>query len=409
LQHINYEAQLVIKKLMANESLQRIGKIFVPPGNPLHDGNPWRYRNKSQYPVSGPPWRVGFFQRQTHRVVDIARCLVQPELLDRIRETIKSRLEDSDETPYSETSGTGNLRHIILKYSSATGQAALGLVTAGAKLSPLFYQGVTGLVRGHRGPGTRSRSEADRVMSPRIGSCSPGLSSEYPELVSIVQNINPHQTNRITGEVFRTLAGGDAYSDKLLGKTFRISAGSFFQANTAATELLVKRVLKYLDPDGSKTVLDVFCGVGTITLPIAGFAGDVIGIEVNPWAAADARANIEQNGIKNVQVIEASAEQGIASVARADAVILDPPRKGCSPELLRSVARLKPGAIIYVSCNPTTLARDLSLLRESGYQSEEIQLVDMFPQTSHIESVAKLVPIRETLTAEAVPVTSEIE
>jgi 23S rRNA (uracil1939-C5)-methyltransferase len=361
LQHLSYEAQLVTKKLIVNDALQRIGKIFVPPGNPLSSGEQWHYRNKSQYPVQDAPWRVGFFERKSHRVVDVKSCPIQPEGFDRLVALLRERLETSGETAYLESDASGNLRHIVIQRGSASHEIALTFVTATSALAAATHK---------------------------------GLMQECPELVSVTQNVNPKVTNRILGERFDLLAGRPYYTEQLLDKKLQISAGSFFQANTAATELLVKRILKYIEPDGDQTVLDLYCGVGTISLPISGFVGKVIGIELNPNAAADARANVAANDARNVQIIEAAVENGIASVERADVVILDPPRKGCAPEVLKRVTEFRPRAIIHVSCNPATLARDLALLAELGYEAAEVQPVDMFPQTAHVECVAKVVPVR---------------
>jgi len=379
LQHLSYASQLVAKKLLVNDCLQRLGKIFVPPGNPLANPIQWRYRNKTQFPVSGPPWSVGFFKPRSHQIVNAERCLIQPEEFDNLRAALMSRLEGTTETAYDERSGTGNLRHIVLKRGAATGEIALMFVTATGSLSPSLH---------------------DRLPEEFLESPTPDPRSPPAVLVSIAHNVNPARTNRVLGPRYETLAGRAHYFEKLLDQTLRISSGSFFQANTAATELLVKRILKYLEPDGQKTVLDLYCGVGTISLPVASFVGNVIGIEMDPAAIADARANVVAAGARNVQIIEAPVEQGIKQVQQADAVILDPPRKGCPPGLLRDVVALKPQEIIYVSCNPTTLARDLAILHQLEYETIEVQPIDMFPQTAHVETVAKLVPAKKGTTSE---------
>jgi 23S rRNA (uracil1939-C5)-methyltransferase len=358
LQHLSYESQLVVKKLILNDALQRIGKVFVPPDGPLRGESAWEYRNKSQYPVTGPPWRVGFFQRRSHRVVDTGRCMVQSPVMDRIRATVKKRLESSAERAYDEELRSGNLRHVVVKHSRAIGQAALVFVTATNELAAAVHS---------------------------------GLADELPELVSVVQNVNPEETNRVIGSGWHALAGTACYHDRVLGATLRVSAGSFFQANTPVADLMVKRVLKCLEPDGSETVVDLFCGVGTITLPIAGFVKRVIGIESGASAVEDARFNLESNTIGNVEIVQATSEEGIAKLEAADAIVLDPPRKGCTPALLNGIARVAPRKVIYVSCNPPTLARDLAQLQTLGFAVSEITPLDMFPQTSHVETVVKLV------------------
>jgi 23S rRNA (uracil1939-C5)-methyltransferase len=358
LQHLDYDAQLVTKKLVVNECLQRIGKTFVPPGNPLSAGNQWHYRNKTQYPVSGPAWRIGFFEPESHNVVDVEQCLTQPPLFDRLRAAVRTRLNDAGETPFHETTGKGNVRHIILKHSPTSGETVLLYVTAHKELSPDVWS---------------------------------GLAAEFPEVVSIMQSVNPRRTNRILGDRFRLLQGQGYYTEKMLDLTLRISGPSFFQANTPATELLVKRVLKYLEPDGDKTVLDLYCGVGTISLPVARFSRRVIGIEVEPSAVADARANIEVNRLSNVEIVEAQVEQGLKRIQHADAIIADPPRRGLTQEVIDGISTLQPQVVVYVSCNPATLARDLARFAQKGYETVEVQPIDMFPQTIHVETVAKLV------------------
>ena len=368
LQHLNYEAQLETKKQIVNETLQRIGGVSPVQQSVVAAPSRWRYRNKSQYPVSGPPWRVGYFERHTHNVKDIGFCLVQPEAFDRLRADLKARLERSEETAYDEVSGLGNLRHIILRQGAATGEMMLVLVGAGK-------------------PGQRRRFGVDPSLYEN-------LAEHHPQLVSTVYNLNPHRTNRILGRTFDVIAGSASYTDSLLGLRLRVSAGSFFQANTAAAELLVRCVIDALGGSRRGHVLDLFCGVGTFTLPVASRATKVTGIEASPEAVADARASAEANNIGNVEVIAAPAERAIGTFDGIDSVILDPPRKGCSPELLRNISALKPETIIYVSCNPATLARDLGILRQHGYEPDRVQLVDMFPQTSHIETVTRIVPAR---------------
>ena len=218
--------------------------------------------------------------------------------------------------------------------------------------------------------------------------------------MSVVQNVNPGETNRVTGSNWVTLAGSACYHDRVLGKTLR-SIGRLIlpgqhaghgPAGQASPQM-------HLEPDGSETVVDLFCGVGTITLPVAEFVDRVIGIETSSSAVQDARVNLELNGVANVEIVHATAEEGVATLRTADAVILDPPRKGCSPELLTELVRLAPRKIIYVSCSPPTLARDLAQLEQAGYETREIQPFDMFPQTSHIETAVKLLRVGDGATS----------
>lgn len=360
LQHLSYDSQLMLKRLVVRDCLQRLGKLSVEPAPCLSGGVQWRYRNKTQFPIADQPWRVGFYRGRSHEVVDVPRCLIHPESFDRLRAAIVDCLNASGETAYDERDGSGNLRHLVIRQGAATGELALIFVTATASISPRLYE----------------------TFASRIADSN---------LVSIVHNINPARTNRVLGTDYRLLAGEPYYTERLLGYALNISAASFFQANTPATELLVKQLLDYLEPDGQKTILDLFCGIGTFTLPAAARVGRVIGIEADPYAVEDARRNAQMAGLRNVEIIQSTVEHGITRVTRADAAILDPPRKGCSHSLLKNLVTLKPQLIVYISCNPSTLARDLAVLGPMGYQAVAVQPIDMFPQTAHVETIVKLV------------------
>ena len=357
-QHLTYESQLVLKKLLTNETLQRVGKIFLPAKNPKKAPSEFHYRNKTQYPLA-PPLKIGYFKSRTHQVIDIEKCLLHPEQFDRIRSFLKNVIKDSKETVYDEIKHQGNLRHIIIRQGFNTGEYLLILVTKQDKIKPIIDK---------------------------------KLNQEFPDIVGIVQSVNPEKTNRILGDEFRCLYGQDFYYEKILNKQFRISAESFFQVNTVQTETIAKKVLKFLSSNGTEHILDLFSGVGTFSIILAEFVARVTGIEISKAAVLDARANLKINSINNVEFISDTAEQGIRNIRQIDGVILDPPRKGCSKELIDGIIGLKPGRIVYISCNPATLARDLASLEKSGYETTEIELVDLFPQTYHIEAVAKIMP-----------------
>ncbi len=357
-QHLNYDAQLVMKKLIANESLQRVGKIFIPASNPPIATSEWHYRNKTQYPLA-PPLKIGYFRSKTHQVIDIEKCLIHPESFDRIRSLLKNLINDSKERVYDEIKHYGNLRHIIIRQGFNTGEYLLILVTKINRLRPFVFQ---------------------------------ELIRSFPEIVGIVQNINPSKTNRILGDKFHTLYEQDFYCEKVLNKKFKVSAESFFQVNTAQTEHIAKLIKKFLAPQSTEHVLDLFSGVGTFSIILAESVAQVTGIEISQKAVSDAKENLKLNSIQNVEFFCETAEQGVKRFKRIDSVILDPPRKGCSNELIQSIVDLKPHRIVYISCNPSTLARDLGTFDQLGYEATEIELVDLFPQTFHIEAVAKIMP-----------------
>jgi 23S rRNA (uracil1939-C5)-methyltransferase len=358
LQHLSYNTQLVVKKLIANETLQRVGKIFIPVANPPKAPSEWHYRNKTQYPLA-PPLKIGYFRSKTHQVIDIEECLLHPEPFDRIRSLLKNLINDSKETVYDEIKHSGNLRHIIIRQGFNTGEYLLILVTRTNRLRPFVYKELT---------------------------------RSFPEIVGIVQNINPSKTNRILGDKFYTLYERDYYFEKILNKKFKVSAESFFQVNTLQTEHIAKIIRKFLAPNGTEHVLDLFSGVGTFSIILAESVGQVSGVEMSQTAVSDARENLKLNSVQNVEFFCETVEQGVKRFKRIDSIILDPPRKGCSNELIQLIVDLKPKRIVYISCNPATLARDLGTFDQLSYETTEIDLIDLFPQTFHIEAVANLVP-----------------
>jgi 23S rRNA (uracil1939-C5)-methyltransferase len=364
LQHINYQGQLVVKKLYVNEALQRIGQVFVPVRNVTTEAEPWHYRNKTQYPVgsAGNGMAIGFFKRGTHDLLDVPACLLHPVEFDRLREAIRAILVAAGETGYNEAKHEGNVRHIVLRQGTRDG----GLLAIVVTRTPEF----------------------DRRAAELI--------AEQPGLTGVVHSVVPARTNRIMGHQATVLAGSGHLNQSVLGKTFQVSAPSFFQVNIEQAEELCRKILKHIAPNGDELVVDLYSGVGMISLLVAPFVQQVTAIEADATAVEDAKANAQAQAVRNVEFVCGDVSREIGRVASTDVIILDPPRKGCPADTLRRIAALRPKRIVYVSCNPATLARDLATLEQSGYATHEIEPVDMFPQTFHVEVIARLGPLGST-------------
>lgn len=366
LQHIAYEAQLRLKRQQVVDALERLGKLSGVTVHPtLGMAEPWEYRNKAQFPVGWRAGRViaGFFAPGTHRIVDIERCAIQHPVANRILAAVKELAGRYGVPIYDEGTHTGVLRHVLARVGRRTGEAMAVLVTNG----PEFPHGRT----------------IARELMARI-----------PELVSVVQNINPVRTNVVLGRESRVLAGRDSITDSIGDLEFSISPVSFFQVNPAQTEVLYGKALEYAGLTGSETVIDLYCGIGTISLFLARQCREVIGVEWVEEAVEDARENAARNGIRNVRFIAGDAAVEMPRLAaegvRADVVVLDPPRKGCEEPVLQAIAQMAPRRVVYVSCNAASLARDLGRLAGMGYRTVEVQPVDMFPHTAHVECVARV-------------------
>lgn len=366
LQNMDYGSQLRWKRRQVADALARIaGLKDVTINETLGMEKPEEYRNKGQYPVAAGSegLTAGFFARGTHRVIDTVSCGIQHPLNNRIVDEALRLCRELGLTSYDETTGAGFLRHILVKIGFATNQAMCVLVTSGEDF-----------------PGR-----------PEFGAI---LHEAVPEVVSVMQNINTRQTNVILGEVTRLLWGSETIEDELCGLRFRISARSFYQVNPVQTEVLYRKAVEYAALDGTESALDLYCGIGTITLLLARQAKQVYGVEYVEEAVRDARVNAGLNGITNVEFRAGDAAVVLGNLAGEGATfsvaVLDPPRSGCEPGVLRTLAGLKVPRIVYVSCNPSSLARDLKLLSGLGYRVEEVQPVDMFPQTSHVEAVAMI-------------------
>lgn len=334
--------------------------------------DPYNYRNKvtaafgrdrQNNPISG------IYEEKTHKIVPIDRCLIEDELADEIIGTIRGMLKSFKIKVYDEDTRYGLLRHVLVRVGKHSGEVMVVLVTA----SPVF-------------PSKQNFCRA--------------LREKHPEITTIVQNINERTDSLVLGERENVLYGKGYIVDTLCGKTFRISARSFYQINTIQTEVLYSKAVEYAGLTGKETVLDAYCGIGTIGIIAAKKAGVVYGVELNKDAVRDAKINASKNNIENIKFFAADAGKFMEQVAKdgsnLDVVFMDPPRAGSSEQFLKSLLVLKPKKVVYVSCGPDTLARDLKILTKGGYKVEKAECVDMFPHaaTEHVETVCLLTKIR---------------
>ncbi len=373
LQHLTYEAQLRAKEETVRAALERLGGFRGAAVLPvLGMKEPWHYRNKAAFPAGmadGKPV-LGFFAPRSHRIVPFEDCPIQhPESLSALR-AVKQWAQECDVPFYDERTGKGVLRHVVVR--SPQGQTMAVLVTTGALPKPA------------------------RLVDL--------LQKEVRGLKSVIHNVNSGRTNVIFGKKFRVVWGEEQIAARLLGLEFSVSAASFFQVNTLQTEVLYEKALEFAGLTGRETVADLYCGTGTISLALARKAGEVVGIEIVPEAIEDARRNALRNGVENARFICAPAEEELPRMVeeglRPQVVVLDPPRKGCEEALLAAVAKAAPERVVYVSCNPATLARDAKYLAQQGYRLEMAQPVDMFPWTAHVETVVLLSQETNPLTVE---------
>ena len=365
LQHLSYEAQLCAKRAQVMEALAHIGKLpQIPVNETLRADDPWNYRNKMQFPIGRNSGKIviGCFAQGSHRIINTENCHIQRAENNDLANAAREIAEQLHIPVYNEDTHKGVLRHIVGRVGRSNDLMAV-IVTATKQLP--------------------RAKDFVRMMRERL-----------PNLVSVHQNIQTYRNNVIMGRDTQLLWGRPTIIDSLGRLNFHISPRSFFQVNTKQAEHLYEQALAYADLHGTETVIDAYCGTGTITLFLAQKARKVYGIEIVQPAILDARKNARDNHVKNAEFIVGDAtavmpalyKQGI----RPDVVVVDPPRAGCTETVLRTFANMKPQRIVYVSCNPATLARDLAILKELGYLAQEVQPVDLFPQTSHVENVCLL-------------------
>ena len=364
--HISYEAELREKKQAVSDVMMRIGGVDFEAKEILHIEKPERYRNKAQIPVALDKDRnitAGFYSKRSHRVVASEDCLLQMTEFKNIVATVKRYIAENPVTIYDETTNKGLVRHIYLRRGRVTGEIMVCLVINGDSIP-----------------------KKDRLVEALIN-CDENISS-------VVLNINKKDTNVVLGDKCITLWGKDYIEDELCSLRFRISPLSFYQVNPEGTEILYGKAREYADLKDNETLLDLYCGAGTIGLTMAKKAKQIIGVEVIPEAIENAKENAQINGITNARFICDDASGAAKTLydegIRPNVIVLDPPRKGCSADVLKTVADMNPDRVVYVSCDSATLARDCKIFAELGYAVREYTAVDMFPRTTHCECVAYL-------------------
>lgn len=366
LQHLSYEGQLAVKRQQVKDALERIGHIESCEVLPVIGMvAPWHYRNKMQFPAAKTDGKIqiGCYAALTHNVIDIDDCIIQKQANNKIMQVVRRWMQQFNIAAYDESTGKGVVRHVMGRVGVKTGDVMAVIITACYDI-------------------------------PHAGELVTMLKSEVGGIKSIVQNINKKRTNVIMGSKNRVLYGKSTIKDKLGHLKFNISPLSFFQVNSEQTEKLYAAALNFAGLNGGETVIDCYCGTGTISLYLAQKAGKVYGIEIVEPAIKDANANAAANNITNAQFIcgDAAVEMPslLAQGVKPDVVLLDPPRAGCDKKVLAAIAEVRPKKVVYVSCNPASLARDMAFLTQNGYKAVKAQPVDMFPMTHHVETVVLL-------------------
>ena len=359
--HLTYPEELWAKRQRVQDALTRIGGLELTVEEILGAKNPEHYRNKSQYPV-GADGSIGFFQARTHKVVPIRRCLIQTETADRTAQAVGEWMRRYKISAYDETTGKGLVRHVCVRVNRK-GESLCCVVVNGNKV-------------------------------PREPELAAYVTAAVSHTVGVLLNSNTRRGNVILGDKYRTLFGRNYLMDTLCGLKFKLSMPSFYQVNRDQAEALYGKALEFAGLTGNETVLDLYCGIGTITLCLAKAAKRVIGAEIVPPAIRDAKENALRNHVENAEFFCGDAADIAAKLEsdglRPDVVTVDPPRKGLAPEVIASVAAMGPEKVVYVSCDPATLGRDVKIFREFGYEAKRAAAVDMFPGTAHVETVVLL-------------------
>lgn len=357
--HINYQAECKIKANVVENAFRRIGGLNPEFEEFINAEKICEYRNKAQYPLTSVNGKAvcGFYAERSHRVIPVVDCMLQPKIFSEILETVLEYINSKKLSVYSEETNTGIMRHIYIRQGTYSGEIMLCFVV---------------------------RKDISRQLMPvcRI------ISQKFLDVKSIVMNINPDRTNIILGKKCVTLYGNDTIHDTMCGNKIEISPLSFYQVNTVQAEKIYRKALEFAEPSENNIIVDLYCGAGTIGLSMAEKAKKIIGIEVISEAVENARQNALDNGITNAEFHCGDAgkvfkELGISP----DIIIIDPPRKGCSPETIQTIVDTSPEKIVMISCNPATAARDAKLFSELGYKTEKVCGADLFPRTKHCEVI----------------------
>ena len=362
--HMDYEEETRLKADRVRQALNRIGGENLSEIPILSAPTCHGYRNKAQYPVSSKKGSAyaGFFRAGTHQVVENERCLILPEETDKVKKLVIDYVNHYRITAYDETTHKGLLRHIYVRRGAVSGQVLVCLVVNGRKLP-------------------HTEDLIDRLQ-------------KVPGFTTLVLSVNTRPGNAVLGDEFITLYGPGYIEDTLCGLDFRLSPRSFYQVNHHQAQRLYEAAIAQAEITTDDLVLDLYCGVGTITLAMAKAAGKVIGVEVIEAAVQDARDNAKRNGIENAEFFCGDAGKAAleleAKGIRPDVVVVDPPRKGLSADAIEAMAKMSPRRIVYVSCDPATLARDVALLKEKGYALKNAMAADLFPRCAHVESIVCL-------------------
>ncbi|RSI58943.1 23S rRNA (uracil-C(5))-methyltransferase RlmCD [Streptococcus salivarius] len=364
--HMTYEEQLKFKRKQVVDNLYKTAGISdVEVAETLGMETPYAYRNKAQVPVRRVKGQLetGFYRKNSHDLIPIEDFLIQDKEIDKLIVFVRDLLRRYDLKPYDEKEQTGLIRHLVVRRGHYSGQMMLVFVTTRPKIFRI-----------------------DQIIAK--------ITEAFPNVVSIIQNINDKNTNAIFGKEFRTLFGQDTITDSMLGNDYEISAQSFYQVNTEMAEKLYQTAIDFSDLNSDSIVIDAYSGIGTIGLSFAKQVKEVYGVEVIETAVEDAKKNAERNGITNAHYVADSAENAMAKWSKdgikPDVIIVDPPRKGLTESFIKASVAMQPEKITYVSCNPATMARDIKLYQELGYELKKVQPVDLFPQTHHVETVALL-------------------
>ncbi len=362
--HISYNEELKIKQQRVFDALTRIGKLSGFSMNSIQGcDNPDHYRNKSQIPVGKDKNGnviMGFFGTHSHRIINSTKCMLHPQEFDDISEIVKDWIIKYNISVYDETSSKGLIRHLYIRYAKNTGQIMVCLVINGDAI-------------------------------PHCNELTDKLISYSDNIKTIILNINCERTNVITGKKCITVFGNDHITDTLCGLYFDISPLSFYQINHDQTEKLYSIAGEYAQLSGKEFLIDLYCGAGTIGLSMADKAEKLFGIEIIPQAIENAKANAQKNNVQNAEFIcsdaSVAAKRLTSKNTKPDVVIIDPPRKGCDSTVIDAICTMSPKRVVYVSCDPETLARDLFIFSQKGYVTKEVTPVDMFPRTQHVETV----------------------